>query len=66
VRAELEGLPPLLTITEAREVLRVSRRTIYRLHARGELELVHLSADLPRVPLASLARLMRRREVVRP
>lgn len=66
MRAELEGLPTLVTITEACEALRVSRPTLYRLLDRGELEVVHVAERSPRVPLASLVRLMRRREGATP
>jgi excisionase family DNA binding protein len=50
----------LVSITTAAARLDTSRRTIYRLRERGELEIVYLSPDLPRVRETDLDRLVAR------
>lgn len=57
-------LPRLLTPSEAREALRVSRSTLYRMVGRGELTAIRLGRpDGPiRIPFDELERLPRRTE----
>jgi excisionase family DNA binding protein len=51
--------PGLASITRAAQRLDTSRRSIYRLHERGELEIVYLGPRSPRVREADLDRLVR-------
>lgn len=53
-----EKAPLLYRISRAMQELAVSRTTIYRMVARGELELVRLGARSSRITSASVARLI--------
>lgn len=57
-KATEDGARPLLyRIPAAMRQLAVSRTTIYRMVARGELEMVKISARSSRITSASVARL---------
>lgn len=58
----LEGVPALVTTKEAMAVLRVSRRTFYRLVARGHINTVKQNEEHSgkhMVPRGELARYLR-------
>ena len=50
-------LPVLITLAKAAELLSVSRRTIVRLCERGDLEMVRVTPDTPRVRMADVIKL---------
>lgn len=55
MRAVADRVPQLLTVTETMGVLKVSRATIYRLFAAGELSWVQIGAHR-RVTVAEVER----------
>lgn len=54
--------PMLYRIASVKELLQVSQATIYRMVARGELELVRLSLRSSRITSASVARVIEGRQ----
>lgn len=57
-QAANERVPMLYRISSAMEYLQVSRTSIYRLVARGDLELVKIGARTSRITSDSLLRVM--------
>ena len=55
--AEKTPMPVLITLAKAAELLSVSRRTVVRLCDRGDLEVVRLTPDTPRVRTEDVIRL---------
>ena len=50
-------MPLLVTVSEAARLIRVNKRTIYKLVAAGKLELVRIGPRSQRVTVASLLHL---------